>query len=183
VQPSSEPGEEVRALQRRLVSHATRVPYAMRCGWFASAPVRFFGSTASEWSFPSYHPASAAVSWVGVAHPGRHEPRDLRALPPRAPGAPAWVAGSGGCHRLLRPFAFTPGTSTTGRAGPRRDAAVVLGNTGTVEGVPVLARALADPEPLAREHAIRALARLDGAREARPRPAPGAGGSQPGRVS
>jgi epoxyqueuosine reductase len=34
----------------------------------------------------------------------------------------------------------------------RRNAAVVLGNVGTVEDVPVLERALDDPEPLVREH-------------------------------
>ena len=42
----------------------------------------------------------------------------------------------------------------------KRDAAVVLGNVGTVEDVPVLERALDDPEPLVREHAAWALARL-----------------------
>ncbi len=44
--------------------------------------------------------------------------------------------------------------------GLKRNAAVVLGNVGTVEDVPVLARALDDPEPLVREHAAWALARL-----------------------
>ena len=50
--------------------------------------------------------------------------------------------------------------------GLKRNAAVVLGNTGTVEDVPVLEQALADPEPLVREHAAWALERLraDGAR-------------------
>ena len=42
----------------------------------------------------------------------------------------------------------------------RRDAAVVLGNVGTAEDVDVLTRALDDPEPLVREHAAWALARL-----------------------
>lgn len=44
--------------------------------------------------------------------------------------------------------------------GMRRNAAVVLGNVGTNEDVDVLTRALDDPEPLVREHAAWALARL-----------------------
>jgi epoxyqueuosine reductase len=42
----------------------------------------------------------------------------------------------------------------------KRNAAVVLGNVGTVEDVPVLEQALEDDEPLLREHAAWALARL-----------------------
>jgi epoxyqueuosine reductase len=49
---------------------------------------------------------------------------------------------------------------------PKRNAAVVLGNVGTVEDVPVLERALDDPEPLVREHAAWALRQLDGERDA-----------------
>lgn len=44
--------------------------------------------------------------------------------------------------------------------GLKRNAAVVLGNTGTMEDVPVLRQALADSEPLVREHAAWALAQL-----------------------
>lgn len=44
--------------------------------------------------------------------------------------------------------------------GLRRNAAVVLGNIGETEDVDVLARALDDPEPLLREHAAWAIARL-----------------------
>jgi len=44
--------------------------------------------------------------------------------------------------------------------GLKRNAAVVLGNTGDVDDVPVLQRALADPEPLVREHAAWALQRV-----------------------
>jgi epoxyqueuosine reductase len=44
--------------------------------------------------------------------------------------------------------------------GLRRNAAVVLGNVGTVEDLPVLRQALHDPEPLVRERAAWALARL-----------------------
>jgi epoxyqueuosine reductase len=45
----------------------------------------------------------------------------------------------------------------------KRNAAVVLGNVGTVADVPVLEQALGDPEPLVREHAAWALARLGAA--------------------
>ena len=44
--------------------------------------------------------------------------------------------------------------------GLKRNAAVVLGNVGTMEDVPVLQQALADSEPLVREHVVWALARL-----------------------
>jgi epoxyqueuosine reductase len=44
--------------------------------------------------------------------------------------------------------------------GLKRNAAVVLGNVGTAEDVDALTRALDDPEPLVREHAAWALARL-----------------------
>jgi epoxyqueuosine reductase len=44
--------------------------------------------------------------------------------------------------------------------GLKRNAAVVLGNVGTPEDVPALQRTLDDPEPLVREHAAWALARL-----------------------
>ena len=44
--------------------------------------------------------------------------------------------------------------------GLKRNAAVVLGNVGTAEDVHVLTRALDDAEPLVREHAAWALARL-----------------------
>ena len=44
--------------------------------------------------------------------------------------------------------------------GVKRNAAVVLGNVGTHEEVDVLTRSLRDEEPLVREHASWALARL-----------------------
>jgi epoxyqueuosine reductase len=44
--------------------------------------------------------------------------------------------------------------------GLKRNAAVVLGNTGNVEDVPALRQALDDEEPLVREHAAWALTRL-----------------------
>ncbi|HEX7118805.1 MAG TPA: tRNA epoxyqueuosine(34) reductase QueG [Longimicrobiales bacterium] len=47
------------------------------------------------------------------------------------------------------------------RAGFLRNVAVALGNWGSPEAVPVLVRALADPEPLVRGHAAWALGRID----------------------
>jgi epoxyqueuosine reductase QueG len=44
--------------------------------------------------------------------------------------------------------------------GLKRNAAVVLGNVGTTEDVPVLQQALDDSEPLVREHAAWALHRI-----------------------
>ena len=44
--------------------------------------------------------------------------------------------------------------------GLKRNAAVVLGNVATTEDTEALTRALDDPEPLVREHAAWALARL-----------------------
>jgi len=46
--------------------------------------------------------------------------------------------------------------------GLKRNAAVVLGNVGTAEDADVLTRALDDEEPLVREHARWALARIHG---------------------
>jgi epoxyqueuosine reductase len=46
--------------------------------------------------------------------------------------------------------------------GLKRNAAVVLGNVGTADDVDALTRALDDDEPLVREHAAWALARLGG---------------------
>jgi epoxyqueuosine reductase len=43
----------------------------------------------------------------------------------------------------------------------KRNAAVVLGNVGTSEDTDVLTRALGDEEPLVREHAAWALARVE----------------------
>jgi len=46
------------------------------------------------------------------------------------------------------------------RRGLLRNVAVALGNSGSEAAVPVLARALEDPEPLVREHAAWALERI-----------------------
>ena len=45
--------------------------------------------------------------------------------------------------------------------GLKRNAAVVLGDVGTSEDTDVLTRALGDEEPLVREHAAWALARVE----------------------
>ncbi len=52
----------------------------------------------------------------------------------------------------------------------KRNAAVVLGNGGTAEDVDVPTRALDDAEPLVREHAAWALARLASDTRATARP-------------
>ncbi|HEY9450447.1 MAG TPA: HEAT repeat domain-containing protein [Gemmatimonadaceae bacterium] len=44
--------------------------------------------------------------------------------------------------------------------GLKRNAAVVLGNIGTLEDVPVIQQAIDDPEPLVREHAAWALGQI-----------------------
>jgi epoxyqueuosine reductase len=51
--------------------------------------------------------------------------------------------------------------------GLKRNAAVVLGNVGTADDVNVLTRALDDEEPLVREHAAWALARIEARRQAK----------------
>jgi epoxyqueuosine reductase len=51
------------------------------------------------------------------------------------------------------------------RRGLARNAAVVLGNVGTVEDIPVLEAALAHDEPLVREHAAWALGRIGADRD------------------
>ena len=66
--------------------------------------------------------------------------------------------------------------------GLKRNAAVVLGNVGTGEDVPVLQHALHDEEPLVREHAAWALRRLDGDRDAPP-PRSHMGDSEPRQAS
>jgi epoxyqueuosine reductase len=63
--------------------------------------------------------------------------------------------------------------------GLKRNAAVVLGNAGTVDDVPVLEQALTDPDPLVRQHAVLGLRRLEGERDALRRPPAHAGTSDP----
>ncbi|RMF84153.1 MAG: hypothetical protein D6736_19875, partial [Nitrospinota bacterium] len=56
-------------------------------------------------------------------------------------------------------FRGTPVTRAK-RRGLLRNVAVALGNWGSPEALPVLERALHDPEPLVREHAAWAIARI-----------------------
>jgi epoxyqueuosine reductase len=87
----------------------------------------------------------------GPLHPGTDAP-SLIALLEMALDPEAWEAFSRGS-------AIRRG----GRAGFARNVCVALGNWGAPEAVPVLARALADPDPLVRGHAAWALGRVGGA--------------------
>ncbi len=58
-----------------------------------------------------------------------------------------------------RRFKGTP-LKRTRRRGLLRNVAVALGNWGSPEALPVLERALQDPEPLIREHATWAIAQI-----------------------
>jgi epoxyqueuosine reductase QueG len=84
-------------------------------------------------------------------HPGTDAP-SLVALLGMALDPKAWEAFSRG-SAIRR----------AGRAGFARNVCVALGNWGSPEAVPVLARALADPDPLVRGHAAWALGRVGGA--------------------
>jgi epoxyqueuosine reductase len=61
--------------------------------------------------------------------------------------------------------AFSRGSAIrrAGRAGFARNVCVALGNWGSPEAVPVLKRALADPDPLLRGHEAWVLGRVGGA--------------------
>ena len=61
--------------------------------------------------------------------------------------------------------AFSRGSAIrrAGRAGFARNVCVALGNWGSPGALPVLSRALADPDPLVRGHAAWALGRVGGA--------------------
>ena len=94
-----------------------------------------------------------------------------QALAPDSPYAPRGVLASKDARRLARELLgmTQPEFSAAFKGSPmkraklrglKRNAAVVLGNVGTAEDVPVLEQALGDPEPLVREHAAWALTRL-----------------------
>jgi epoxyqueuosine reductase len=87
----------------------------------------------------------------GPLHPGTDAP-SLVALLEMALDPQAWDAFSRG-SAIRR----------AGRPGFARNVCVALGNRGSPEVVPVLARALADPESLVRGHAAWALGRVGGA--------------------
>jgi epoxyqueuosine reductase len=89
-------------------------------------------------------------------------------LPEDSPYAPREVLASKDARQLARDllgmaqaeFGAAFKGSPVKRAklrGLNRNAAVVLGNVGTVEDLPALQQALDDPEPLVREHAAWAL--------------------------
>jgi epoxyqueuosine reductase len=61
--------------------------------------------------------------------------------------------------------AFSRGSAIrrAGKAGFARSVYVALGNWGSLEAVPVLERALEDPDPLVREHATWALGQVGSA--------------------
>ena len=97
--------------------------------------------------------------------------RFATALPDASPYAAREALGSKDARTLASEILsmsqeeFTPGFkgSPMKRAklrGLKRNAAVVLGNVGEAQDVDVLKRALDDPEPLVREHAAWAIARL-----------------------
>jgi len=87
----------------------------------------------------------------GPLHPGTDAP-SLVALLEMALDPEAWEAFSRG-SAIRR----------AGRAGFARNVCVALGNWGSPEAIPVLTRALGDPEPLVRGHAAWALGRVGGA--------------------
>ena len=98
--------------------------------------------------------------------------RFARALPDESPFAPRAAVGQKDARTLAREllvmsqeeFSAAFRKSPMKRAklrGLKRNAAVVLGNLGTSEDADVLVRTLdEDPDPVVREHVIRALARL-----------------------
>jgi hypothetical protein len=86
----------------------------------------------------------------GPLHPGTDAP-SLVALLEMALDPNAWEAFSRG-SAIRR----------AGRAGFARNVCVALGNWGSPEAVPVLTRALGDPESLVRGHAAWALGRVGG---------------------
>lgn len=66
-------------------------------------------------------------------------------------------------HRSREEFAVRASGSPLRRIGPvgyRRNTAIALGNVGSTEEVPALQLALADPEPMIREHASWAIHRI-----------------------
>jgi len=99
--------------------------------------------------------------------------RLARALPNDSPYAAREALGGKDAPQLVRDVLgmSQPEVSAAFKGSPmkrarlrglQRNAAVVLGNVGSEEDADVLTRALDDPEPLVREHAGCALARLTG---------------------
>jgi epoxyqueuosine reductase len=120
-----------------------------------------FAAPAAE---PGYAPRAPGAVPFGVEDVSRET---SEASPPVHPGtdAPSLV---GLLEMALDPArweAFSRGSAMrrAGRAGFARNVCVALGNWGAPEAVPVLARALGDPESLVRGHAAWALGRVGSA--------------------
>jgi epoxyqueuosine reductase len=95
--------------------------------------------------------------WQRFARPTR-EPSFRASTPDR--GAPSLLeVMEMGEEAFRQRYRGTP-IYRIGRGRLLRNAAVALGNWGDERGVPVLRKALADPEPLVREHAAWALERM-----------------------
>jgi epoxyqueuosine reductase len=88
---------------------------------------------------------------ASTAHPGTASP-SLVELLETALSEPSWAA-----------FALGSPIRRVGRAGFARNICVALGNWRSAEAVPVLVRALTDPEPLVRGHAAWALGQISSA--------------------
>jgi epoxyqueuosine reductase QueG len=98
--------------------------------------------------------------------------RFAKALPNDSPYAPRTVLGAKDARTLARDllgmsqpefsaaFKGSP-MKRAKRRGLARNAAVALGNVGTTDDIPVLQAALEHDEPLVREHAAWALARIE----------------------
>src|SRR5216117_1071392 len=99
------------------------------------------------------HLCQEACPWNGEAR----DPAGAEALAPHLPSLLA--LDEPGFRARFRKTAV----ARAKRRGLLRNAAVALGNSGNPDAVPVLAAALADPEPLVRGHAAWALGRLGGA--------------------
>ena len=119
--------------------------------------------------------------------------RFARALPDESPYAAREVLGGRDARQLARELLgmTQPEFSAAFKGSPmkraklrglERNAAVVLGNVGTMEDLPVLEQALGDPEPLVREHAAWAIRPLSGDPDAPTRPLSEAGGPEPPRA-
>lgn len=120
---------------------------------------RTFSQPSAEPAFAARAPGDPPVGGqleaaASRSHPGTRSP-SLIALLETALDEAEWDAFSRG-SAIRR----------SGRAGFARNVCVGLGNWGSPEAVPVLSRALSDPEPLVRAHAAWALGRV-GSAEAR----------------
>lgn len=145
--------QEVCPFNERFAEEAEEPAYAMR-----GPGERPFGVEA----LPGEDVLAESAAVVKVGHPGTEAPSLLDLLE-TALDEEAWDGFSRG-SAIRR----------AGRAGFARNVCVAIGNWGSEETIPVLSLALADAEPLVREHAVwalrkigtpAALAVLSGARE------------------